>query len=273
MDKGTLSQNCECLPLDKKYILVCASDNVDNGRTEHFSQLSQVASALDYLHNYKPQVIHEDIRGVSAHLTQTWRTSDNHQDNILLSDADQALLSDFGISRINESAFVNMSTKLQYGNARWLAPELLFEQNGRYPKPRSEPEASDADEEYIKASVHTDMWSFGMTIMEVLTGKKPFAEFRHEAAAIMSIHNRRLPTRPFITDENGTTGPPPELWAGIEKCWHENPEERPSATEMAMLLTRASRGKSSVTVQLRQTVKPIEKQLTTEAYASSSIRG
>ena len=166
-----------------------------------------------------------------------------------------------------------MSTKLQYGNARWLAPELLLGRGGKYPKPHSVEEVSDS-EDYLKASVHTDMWSFGTTFIEVLTSKRPFAGYRYEATAIMDIHTCALPKRPIITDENGNgiIDPPQDLWSGIEQCLHEDPEERPSASEMEKLLKRAGRGKSAVIVQLREVPPRIEKRLIQEAYASGSVR-
>ena len=131
---------------------------------------------------------------------------------------------------------------LQYGNVRWLAYELLFGLGGRHPKPCNKEEICDANEDYVKATAHTDMWSFGMTILEILTNESPFYKYANDYTVVMQIHGRILPTEPAAADRYGNVGPPSELWEGIQKCWHEIPEKRPSAAEMVILLTEASRG-------------------------------
>ncbi|EJD00127.1 kinase-like protein [Fomitiporia mediterranea MF3/22] len=197
--------------------------------------LGQVASALDYLHNHDPQVVHEDVRGA----------------NILVNDLGNAVLSDFGISRINSEAFADLSSRLQHGNIRWTAPELLFEtKDGHQPKPRSQADWNmfDSGSNVTKASTHSDMWSFGMTIVEVLTGRVPFADAigRFDAAVVMHIHDRNLPRRPA---PDGVDVPDP-LWRAIEQCWDERPEARPSASQMVSHLKDAEI-MLEVNVQLR----------------------
>lgn len=109
-----------------------------------------------------------------------------------------------------------MSTSVQYGNIRWLARELIFGIGDRQPKPWNRTDDRDTNEDYVKASVQTDMWSFGMTILEILTDENPFHEYANDYVAAMQIYDRILPTEPAAADKFGNVGPPSELWDGIQ---------------------------------------------------------
>ncbi|KAH8110215.1 kinase-like domain-containing protein [Phellopilus nigrolimitatus] len=228
--------------------------------TVKYTLLSQVASALAYLHSHDPQIVHEDVRG----------------DNILISDNENALLSDFGISRINSEVFTAVSSKLQHGNTRWLARELIFGLGGKEPKPRREEEISDDDAAYLKATTYSDMWSFGMTFIELLTEKIPFADGvgRLDAAVLMSIHSGTLPERPHV-DEHDVLCLPDELWETVRRCWDSVPEKRPSASEMLVQLEKALRV-PKVDVRLHELKKATHVSIATsrtDDVSSNSIAG
>lgn len=91
-------------------------------------QLIGAAKALVYLHGLG--VVHGDIKA----------------ENILISDDDEALLGDFGLSKLNESATI--SALKGSGSVRWQAPELLDEGAKTF---------------------QSDVYAFGMTIVEVST--------------------------------------------------------------------------------------------------------
>lgn len=96
----------------------------------------QVAEALSYLHDLPSPIIHGDIKGV----------------NILVNDKNEASLTDFGLSRVqNISGF---TTKTGSGTTRWQAYELLAPCEG------------DTIPRVTKA---TDVWAFAMTVVEVRT--------------------------------------------------------------------------------------------------------
>lgn len=119
-----------------------------------------------------------------------------------------------GLSRIDGDEFTNMSSRMQHGNTRWLAPELLFGLDGRYPRPRTETDRPVEEGEVLKASASTDMWSFGMTMIEVLTDQVPFYGFKTDAAAIMKLGNHDLPKAAIISNK---------LWKAIVRCWKKDP--------------------------------------------------
>lgn len=166
--------------------------------------------------------------------------------NILISDNRQALLADFGISRIDSERFADISLKVQHGNTRWLAPELLLGSKGQNPKPRSEDdsnlEALQRDRKVVlKASKHTDVWSFGMTVLEVLTNARPYAKYCNDAFVIIQLYNRILPERPDIRGENGEAALSDGVWTTVSHCWREIPEDRPKASKLRRELTKAAK--------------------------------
>ena len=69
-----------------------------------------------------------------------------------MNDERQACIADFGLSRIlGESGF---TTKSVAGTCRWMAHELV--------------ELSDGEEESVpQVTAASDIWAFGMTILEV----------------------------------------------------------------------------------------------------------
>ena len=105
----------------------------------HFMQ--QAASALNYLHNQDPPIIHQDIK----------------PDNFLIDSHGNYLLADFGISsKIRRTLTKSMGTQASTGTLAYMPPEKFS-----------------ADKQIIKAG---DIFSLGVTMYELLTGDLPFGD-------------------------------------------------------------------------------------------------
>jgi uncharacterized protein (TIGR02145 family) len=104
--------------------------------------LQQIGSALDYLHNRNPKIIHKDIK----------------PDNILIDDNGNYALCDFGISsNLRHTLTKTIGDKaVQSGTLAYMAPELF----GKHPVP----------------SEASDIWALGTTIFELMSGNVPFGE-------------------------------------------------------------------------------------------------
>jgi serine/threonine protein kinase len=90
-----------------------------------------------------------------------------------------------------------------FGVIPYLAPEVLSK------KP------------YTKES---DIYSLGMIMWELTTGKKPFHDRSHDQYLMLDILNGE---RPQITDDT------PEFYAEfMKRCWDRDPENRPTAKEI-----------------------------------------
>ncbi|KAG9292636.1 hypothetical protein G9A89_007008 [Geosiphon pyriformis] len=70
-----------------------------------------------------------------------------------------------------------------------------------------------------------DIYSYGMLLWELATGKPPFYDCKHDQILIMAISNGQRPkiTSPLI---------PPCFAKIIVKCWDPNPKNRPTAGEV-----------------------------------------
>lgn len=99
-------------------------------------------------------------------------------------------------------------------NPRWFAPELLLH-NG-------------------PLSTHSDVWSFGMFCLELLSGEQPYAKIPRDVAVLREIDRGKLPERPGrLATAQGLTD---EMWTLVKKCWSKNPELRPSIAEIKIKL-------------------------------------
>ncbi|KAG9292668.1 hypothetical protein G9A89_008254 [Geosiphon pyriformis] len=76
-----------------------------------------------------------------------------------------------------------------------------------------------------------DIYSYGMLLWELATGKPPFYDCKHDQILIMAISNGQRPkiTTPLI---------PPCFAKIIVKCWDANPKNRPTAKEVWSKLFR-----------------------------------
>lgn len=100
----------------------------------------------------------------------------------------------------------------------WYAPEVLSDQEQQF-------EAGNAKKYTEKA----DVYSFGMICFELLTGKIPFEE-GHLQGDKMS-RNIRLGERPLFPF------PSPKFLTNLtKKCWHGDPNQRPSFSSICRML-------------------------------------
>jgi len=104
--------------------------------------MQQAASALKYLHEQSPPIIHQDIK----------------PDNFLIDDKGNYLLADFGISsRIRRTLTKSMGKATDSsGTIPYMAPERF----GKYPNP----------------TCQSDIWSLGASFYELVTGNLPLGD-------------------------------------------------------------------------------------------------
>ncbi|KAF9440138.1 kinase-like protein, partial [Macrolepiota fuliginosa MF-IS2] len=103
-------------------------------------------------------IIHGDIKG----------------QNILL-DNSHVWVTDFGTSKLLD---IPLSTSsCMAGTFHWMSPELLHDE---YPKP----------------TTTSNVWAFGMTILQVFTGRNPYNHIKNNAAVIVGFMQGELPPQP-----------------------------------------------------------------------------
>lgn len=140
----------------------------------------QIAEALQEAH--LKDIVHRDIKA----------------DNIMLTSKGQAKVMDFGLAKLKGSLKLT-KTSSTVGTLGYMAPEQI--QGG-------------------EVDLRSDVFSYGVLLFEMLTGKLPFRG-EHEAAMVYSIVNEE----PQLL-EQVRPGSPPLLSNLIAKCLEKDPADR-----------------------------------------------
>jgi serine/threonine protein kinase len=170
--------------------------------------LSQIADALDYIH--QRGIIHRDIKS----------------SNVLLDAEDRCYLSDFGIARaVTDST---TSTGGVLGTVDYVAPELF--------------------EEDRKADASSDLYSLGVLVFEMVTGRLPFSA--ESQIALVSMHINKPPPSPHSL----VPGLPGQTEHVVLKALAKRPEWRyKSASAFAEMFCRSFATSSEADISSQMT--------------------
>ncbi|KAK1218885.1 hypothetical protein PQX77_018412 [Marasmius sp. AFHP31] len=163
----------------------------------------EISAGMAYLHEC--EIVHGDIKGA----------------NVLVNEAGQCLLADFGLAiTVAESTpLVNSSTSEMKGSIRWMAPELFRPSNGVRATTGGGKEGSN--------KFPRDLYAFACTVLEIITGKPPFASLTDPTVMYEVMVNNARPPRPpeiFWCPNN--------VWALVQRCWAQRSQDRPKANEV-----------------------------------------
>ena len=181
--------------------------NIDEPTVWRF--IHDVASGLEYLH--RMDVIHHDIK----------------PDNILINENGDFVITDFGISvRIRSTLRRNSSRQVQTdmkgGSLAYMAPEMFTQ-----------------EAESVNA---TDIWAFGATLYEMMTGSLPF----FGQSGVMQLKGAAVPE---------ISGPYSDhLKDVVKQCLAKDTWDRPMAKQLVQYAQDAISGVDSSKVE----EKPIE---------------
>ncbi|KAG7549783.1 Protein kinase domain [Arabidopsis thaliana x Arabidopsis arenosa] len=175
--------------------------------------ITGLSQALEYLHNgCEKRILHRDIKA----------------SNVMLDSDFNAKLGDFGLARmIQQSEMTHHSTKEIAGTPGYMAPETFL--NGR-------------------ATVETDVYAFGVLMLEVVSGKKPSYVLVKEN---QSNYNNSIVNWLWELYRNETImdAADPGMGSLFDKeevksvlllglaCCHPNPNQRPSMKTVLKVLT------------------------------------
>lgn len=167
--------------------------------------LLDTASAVNYLHNFTPPIMHRDLKSLNLLLVEPVKD---------LYTPLQVKLADFGFARIFEACEAGPMTK-GAGTSHWMAPEV----------------ATGTD--YTEKA---DIFSFAMIMYEVLCRHVAF-ETLDSGAASRKINSGE---RPDIESTGCLPAEvPPRLVPLMVRCWDHAPSARPCSQELEDELTEA----------------------------------
>ncbi|VDO00032.1 unnamed protein product [Rodentolepis nana] len=181
---GVLKILMEHVPGGSLSFLLKKIGSLRDETVSHYS--SQILEGLSYLHASK--IVHRDIKG----------------DNILLNMYRGELkIADFGASK-RLGGLIRKAGSVT-GTMRFMAPELINASKDGYGYP-------------------ADIWSFGCTVIEMVTGKLPY----HELDAYAAFYRAG-----YYSDHPDIPEELPELCkAFIKRCFEVDPEKRASAAQL-----------------------------------------
>ncbi|GES95362.1 kinase-like domain-containing protein [Rhizophagus clarus] len=189
-----ISQN----PDTKDYIMVL--EYAEGGNFNNY--LDKNYDNFDWFNGLK--VLKDIFKGLSKIHQKHKVHCDFHMGNILFTSTRDACISDMGLcKKIDDNNKTNI-----YGVIPYVSPEVL---KG---KPYTQP---------------ADIYSSGMIMYVIATGRQPFADFAHDEALVLNIYNG---IRPEISEKLV-----PKCYIDLMKrCWDSNPNNRPNSVEIKEMI-------------------------------------
>ncbi|XP_071691409.1 serine/threonine-protein kinase STY46 [Rutidosis leptorrhynchoides] len=174
-------------------------------------------SVYDYLHKRKgtfklPTLLKVSI-DISKGMNYLHQNNIIHRDlkaaNLLMDEHEVVKVADFGVARVKAQTGVMTA---ETGTYRWMAPEVI---------------------EHKPYDHKADVFSFGVVLWELLTGKIPYDYLTPLQAAVGVVQKGLRPTIPKST--------PPKLAELLVKCWQQDPSLRPDFSEIIEILKQIAK--------------------------------
>ncbi|KAI4314699.1 hypothetical protein L6164_027583 [Bauhinia variegata] len=169
-------------------------------------------SVYDFLHKQRgvfklPSLLKVAI-DVSKGMNYLHQNNIIHRDlktaNLLMDENKVVKVADFGVARVQSQSGVMTA---ETGTYRWMAPEVI---------------------EHKPYDQKADVFSFGIVIWELLTGELPYSLLTPLQAAVGVVQKGLRPTIPKSAH--------PRLSELLQRCWQQNPLERPNFSEILEIL-------------------------------------
>jgi serine/threonine-protein kinase OSR1/STK39 len=207
--------------------------------------LCEVLKGIQYLHDQK--LIHRDIKA----------------GNILLNSNGEVKIADFGVSTFMQEKGEDRNHATFVGTVCWMAPEVMEQMNGY--------------------AYGADVWSIGITALELAKGYAPYAKHAPMKVLLMTLQQPPPTLDTYDTNASGTE------WASnsskfkkfIKNCLKRDPNDRSTVAQLSSLkfvsyskLANLNNAKASFATEISGAITPIHelvKQRATENDGTSTV--
>lgn len=153
-------------------------------------------------------ILRETLKGIHYLHSENCIHRDIKAQNILLNSKGEVKLADFGVSSLAKSR-----PKTFVGTPCWMAPEV-----------------GDVEKHSEGYDYKADIWSLGITCIEMITGKPPYFEMPPIKVILLTIQSPPVQVKSHCEDKGYKVSK--DLIKLIENCLKKLPKERPTAQQI-----------------------------------------